>query len=111
MADGKFLRAILTLGICSIPNPKYRVSRLELELDPQLDHSGRDIVLWSASENAGRGLLQIENLPKARVVTPDIGNPKLGWLKKLKNWKPIPNTPFSQWGIFVFFMIAKSVLK
>ncbi len=63
---------------------KYRVSRLELELDPQLDHSGRDIVLRATSENAGRGLLQIENLPKARMVAPYIRKPKIGMVKEIE---------------------------
>ena len=42
---------------------------------------------------------------------PVTGNPKLGWLKKLKNWKPMRNEAPSQREIFVLFMIAKSVLK
>jgi hypothetical protein len=76
VADGKFLRAKLTLCVFSIPNLKYRVSRLELELGPQLDHSGRDIVLRTGSENAGRGLLEIENLPKALGGYSHIRKPK-----------------------------------
>ena len=39
------------------------------------------------------------------------GGPKFGWLKTLKNWNPTPSTAFSQPGIFVFFMMVKSVLK
>src|SRR5271156_1114524 len=37
-----------------------------------------------------------------------LGVKKFGWLNTLKNWKPIPNFPLSQWGIAVFFMIVKS---
>jgi hypothetical protein len=31
--------------------------------------------------------------------------PKLGWLKKLKNWNPIPSTPFFQPGNLMLFLV------
>jgi hypothetical protein len=51
-------------GVATYP-PEFLDS--ELELCPQLDHSGRNIRVGSRSQNAGRRLLLIENLTKCAV--------------------------------------------
>ena len=58
------------------------------------------------------GGLTIPNIcPNDALAMSESGKLKFGWLKKLKNWSPTPSDPFSQCGIFVFFVNEKSVLK
>ena len=49
--------------------------------------------------------------PKVPLESPGSGNPKFGWLRTLKNWKPIPSEAPSHRGSLVFFISVKSALK
>jgi len=59
----------------------------ELDLRLHLNHTARDICIESRSQNAGWGLLLIENLAKCIVRAPIIGKSEIDMVKEIEKLK------------------------
>lgn len=75
----------------------------EPDLRFQMDHPSRNIRVESRSQNAGRGLLLIENLAKFTVRAPIIGKSEIGMIKEIEKLKADrPDTGFPARDLRIF---------
>ena len=103
MDAGKFLTATFTWVLAQLRHARFCVLGLKLELDPELDHTGRNICVESRSQNAGWGLLLIKDLAKGIVRAPIIGKSKIGMVKQIEKLKADgQDAGFPAWDLRIF---------